>query len=77
MLVVTERDNFIKSFHTLIPVAPQITPHTTHPDNMTTADVVKVISNPLEPTNFSYQNGIHFLTPSLQLVNLAWSVITM
>jgi hypothetical protein len=77
MLVVTERDNFIKRFYTLIPVAPQITPHTTHPDNMTTPNIVEVIRNTLEPTNFCYQNGVHFLNASLQLVNLARYVITM
>jgi hypothetical protein len=54
MLIVTNGNNFVKSFYTLVPVAPQIAPLSTHPDNMPATNVVKVIRNTFDSADMGH-----------------------
>ena len=44
---------------------------------MSASNVVKVIGNPFDATNFCYQQRVHFFTAAIQLVNVTLFVITV
>jgi hypothetical protein len=75
MSIVAERHDLIKSFDTLVPVAPQVAPETAHPHHMPATDVVEIVCDSLEAPDFRNQQGVHLVATAFQFVDLPRFVI--